>query len=505
MPSWYCFLLLINWLIYVLLTKLPSRSQCVLEALFWWSWKRFHQNINTIWPIWIGKLGVCGEVVGIDEKPFTSSLVFILDFWSLAVWFAIVELTLVLGFGLLQIQHLQLFLLWRSPSASPLYFTLDLSSWLTLNICDIDSLPTISTWSITLLVFVTFFMLVAQLAPRINFLLNIYLLGGQGAACSCSTVGAAQDSLVCDGIIQRFHLSEALISFLSLDWPICLLIERFHNHVLLILLICFIDVIQITVVLITFVAASQLSFRGSTLVLHFNVTLISSLASCAYCSSASSGQTLQCLASLFCCMLLSGGLKCLWQLRWLLASRALLGRLRVVLGQLLLFLVGGHLGLLPCLTPCCLALVGLRLRAWRILTCAFQTEATRRRRDGPAGRPHGPGRLPRSASFSFFGGSSLLLHRSTGCLSLPRRTLVLLAGPSALALFLWYVNDIWIFQTLWLDFFSRIVNTGHLASIIETMRWNVNLHPQENEFPKTIPTFLAWPQKQQLTLFSWIS
>jgi hypothetical protein len=27
-------------------------------------------------------------------------------------------------------------------------------------------------------------MLVAQLAPRINFLLNILLLGGQGAACS---------------------------------------------------------------------------------------------------------------------------------------------------------------------------------------------------------------------------------------------------------------------------------------------------------------------------------
>lgn len=227
--------------------------------------------------------------------------------------------------------------------------------------------------------------------------------------------------------------------------------------------------IQITVVLNTFVMASELSFRTSTLVLHFNVTLISSLASCAYmsahCSSAPSGQTLLCLACLSCYVLLPGGLKCLWQLHWLLVSRVLLGGLRVVLGQLLLFLVGSHLGLPPCLTSCCLTLVGLCLRAWLILfNCAFQTEATWRRRDGPASRPHGPGRLPRFASFSFFGGSSLLFYRSTECLGLPRRTLILLAGPSALALFLWYINDIWIFQTLWLDFFSRIVDTGHLAS-----------------------------------------
>lgn len=176
MPSWN----MINWLIYVLLNKLPSWSQCVLEAFVRWSWKRFDQNISTIWPIWIGKLGVCSKVVGVGEKPFTSGLVFILDFWSLAIWFAFVELTLVLGFGLLHRQHLQLFLLWRSPSASPL----DLSSWLTLDICNIDGLRTVRTWSIALLVFVTFFMLVAQLAPRINFLLNILLLGGQGAACS---------------------------------------------------------------------------------------------------------------------------------------------------------------------------------------------------------------------------------------------------------------------------------------------------------------------------------
>lgn len=232
--------------------------------------------------------------------------------------------------------------------------------------------------------------------------------------------------------------------------------------------------IQITVVLNTFVMASQLGFRISTLVLHFNVTLISSLASCAYmrayCSSASSGQTLLCLACLSCYVLLPSGLKCLWQLHRLLVSRVLLGGLRVVLGQLLLSLVGSHLGLLPCLTSCCLALVGLCLRAWRVLTCTFQTEATWRRRDGPASRPHGPGRLSRFASVSFFGGSSLLFYRSTGCLGLPRRTLILLAGPSALALFLWYINDIWIFQTLWLDFFSRIVDTGHLASVIETMR-----------------------------------
>ena len=162
-------------------------------------------------------------------------------------------------------------------------------------------------------------MLVAQLAPRINFLLNILLLGGQGAACSYSNVGTAQDSLICAGVIRRFHLSKALISFLSLNRPIRLLIERFHNHVLLILLICFIDVIQITVVLNTFVVASQLSFRISALVLHFNVTLISSLASCAYmcahCSSASSGQTWLCLACLSCYVLLPSGLKCLWQLR----------------------------------------------------------------------------------------------------------------------------------------------------------------------------------------------
>ena len=157
----------------------------------------------------------------------------------------------------------------------------------------------------------------------------------------------------------------------------------------------------------------------------------------ARCSSTSFGQTLLCLAWFSCYVLLRRGLKSLWQLHWLLVSRVLLERLQVILPHLLLFLVGGYLGLLPCLTSGSLALAGLWLRGWRVLTCAVQTEATWRWSQGSASRSHGPGRLSRFASVSFFDGSNLLFYRSTSCLGLTRHTLILLVGPSTLAILLW--------------------------------------------------------------------